>query len=387
MNKTAQIALILCFSIVITSLAGCIERHSEKTETVLAKLDSAENVQWTTLIENKDYASSQSVAISNRFIQTSDNGFVIAGFFFSSSGRSGIRLVKTDSGGNPVWEKRIPDLTGEILTLIQRRDGGYSVFCRDGHVFGFGPSGTLEGVKEISEQVNRTPSGRNPVVTLRSLTRISDENLIMVGNNYANIWQPVIIARLSQDGTVLTEKTYAKENAGERTSLIPTPDGGLLLGKYFYRDQPGGGKQILIEKTDANSTIVWDSPLGICNFTFCNNDLLGMHESANQGYDIIYQSQEQTNRSPGNMPVVTVYARLDNNGRVVQQELLTDVSGLPSWIFYQNDISSELIGLVPEEAMKAIMAEENLGNPTNRFDSLIRTDDGGYAIVGTRLYF
>ncbi|MDO9324289.1 MAG: hypothetical protein Q7T80_04945, partial [Methanoregula sp.] len=70
-----------------------------------------------------------------------------------------------------------------------------------------------------------------------------------------------------------------------------------------------------------------------------------------------------------------------------QQELLTNVSELPSWIFYQSDSSSELISLIPEKTMNSIIADKSQGTPTNRFDSLLKTDDGGYALLGSRYYF
>jgi hypothetical protein len=386
MKKRIFIILIIGLSIIVTVFTGCIESSFKKTDTVLTKLDSNEIIEWTTVIENKDYSTAQSLSPSNRFIQTSDKGFFIAGFFFNSSGGN-IRLLKIDSNGTLVWEKRIPSQTGEILTIIQRNDGGYSIFSRDGRVYNFDISGTLERSIDVSDQINQTPGGGHPHITLRSITRTSGSDLILIGDNSANIWDPVVIARLSQNGTVLMEKTFSKENMDGTTSIIQTQDEGLLLGKIFYLDQLGGGKQILLEKTDTNTSIVWNSTLGICSFTFCNNDLLGMHESGNQGYDIIYQSHEQSNRSQGNMPVDTVYAQLDNNGQVIQQELLTNVSGLPQWIFYQSDISSELINLIPERAMNAIIAEKSQGNPTNRFDSLIKTDDGGSALLGTRYYW
>lgn len=386
MKKIVNIIAIFCLCITVTAFAGCIESSFKKTETVITKLDSTEKVQWTTVIDNKDYSTAQSLSPSNRFIQTSDKGFFIAGFFFTSSGGN-IRLLKTDSAGTLLWEKRIPGQTGEILAIIQRNDGGYSIFSRDGRVFNFDTSGTMERIVDISDQINQTPGGGRPQITLRSITRTSDSDMILIGDNSANIWQPVVIARLSENGTVLMAKTYARENMDGTTSLLQTQEGGLLLGKFFNIDQPGGGKQILIEKTDTNNSIVWNSTLGTCRFAFCNNDLLGMHESANQGYDIIYQSHEQSNRSKGNMPVDTVYARLDNNGHLIQQELLTNVSGLPPWIFYQSDISSELISLIPERTMNSIIADKSQGNPTNRFDSLLKTDDGGYALLGSRYYF
>ncbi|MDO9324342.1 MAG: hypothetical protein Q7T80_05210, partial [Methanoregula sp.] len=178
MKKKVFIILIICLSIILTAFTGCIESSYKKTETVLTKLDNTEKVQWTTVIDNKDHSTSQSLSPSNRFIQTSDKGFFIAGFFSNISGNS-IRLLKTDSSGNLVWERRIAGQTGEILTIIQRNDGGYSIFCRDGRVYNFDTSGSMERILEISEQINQTPGGGHPHITLRSITRISGSDLII----------------------------------------------------------------------------------------------------------------------------------------------------------------------------------------------------------------
>jgi hypothetical protein len=388
MKKIDCFILVICFSIIFTMFTGCIEGSFKKTDTVLMKLDSAENVQWTSVIDNNDYAAARSLApTSSQYIQTSDNGFFITGFFTNRSGDHGIRMLKTDREGNLVWEKRLPGQTGAILAIHQRNDGGYSMFWNDGRVYNFDASGTIEKIVNIPEQVHQIPGTAYPAVTMRSITRTSDGNLstIMTGGDYNTLQQPVVIAGLSQNGTILWEKTYDLKNLAGTTSLIQTRDGGFIIGKFFYSNEPGGGKKILIEKTDPNTSIVWDSTLGICNYTFCNNDLLGMHESANQGYDIIYQTHEQSNASSGN-PVVTVYARLDNNGQVMQQDLLTNISGLPLWLFDQRGSSLEFADMVNGRLKNSKIPENNQGNPVIRFVSLLKTDDGGYALLGTRYY-
>jgi len=389
MKKAAYIILVICLSIIFTTFTGCIEGSFKKTDTVLMKLDGTENIQWTSVIDNKDYAAARSLApTSSQYIQTSDHGFFIAGFFTNRSGDRGIRMLKTDSEGNLAWEKRLPGQTGEILAIHQRNDGGYSMFWTDGRVYNFDASGTMERIVNIPEQIHQIQGAEYPAVTLRSIIPTSNGNMstIITGGDYYALQQPVVIAGLSQNGTVLWEKTYDLKNLAGTTSLIQTQDGGFLLGKFFYSNEPGGGKKILIEKTDTNNSIVWDSTLGICNYTFCNNDLLGMHESANLGYDVIYQSHEQSNASSGN-PVVTVYARLDNDGQVMQQDLLTNVSGLPSWHFNRGGSSLAFADVVKESVIKTMVHEKSQGNPTIRFVSLLKTDDGGYALLGTRYYW
>ncbi|MGB7787991.1 hypothetical protein, partial [Methanoregula sp.] len=94
MKKTSYIILIICFFIIFTLVTGCIESSFKKTDMVLVKLDRAKNIQWTAVIDNNDYATSQSLApSSSQYIQTSDKGFFIAGFFFNSSGGHSLRIL------------------------------------------------------------------------------------------------------------------------------------------------------------------------------------------------------------------------------------------------------------------------------------------------------
>ncbi|MGB7787236.1 hypothetical protein, partial [Methanoregula sp.] len=275
-----------------------------------------------------------------------------------------------------------------ILAILQRNDGGYSVFWKDGRVYNFDASGTMERIVSIPEQIYQTRGTAYPGVTPRSIAYTPDGTMsaIMTGGDYNDQQPPLVIAGLSQNGTVLWERPYELKNMTGATSLIQTRDGGFLLGKFYYSDEPGGGKKILIEKTDANSSIAWDSTLGICNYTFCNNDLLGMHASANQGYDIIYQSHEQNNASSGN-PVVTVYARLDSSGQAMQQEILTNITELPTWFFDQSGSSPEFADMVQESVTNTVIHGNSQVNPTIGFVSILKTGDGGYALLGIRDYW
>jgi len=387
-EKKSAIVLVASILVILTAIAGCIEGSFLKTETVLMKLDSYENIQWTTVIDNNDYASAQSLAPAiPHFIQTSDNGFLIADLFYNRTGDRGIRIIKTDSRGNPAWEKRIPGQAGEILTLLQRNDGGYAVVWRDGRLFAFDAAGNLGMIVNIPELVKQTQGTELSTVTLRSIIQTSDGNMsaVLTGGDYYNIQQPVITAGISRNGTIVWENVSSLEISAGTIALMQTQDSGCLLEKTVYDYKPGGGKKILLEKTDSNRSVAWDSQFGICNYTFCNNDLLGMHESKKQEIEIIYLSHEQSNATSGN-PSITVYLRLDRNGRVQQQALVTNVSGLPAWIFEQWGSSSELNSLVPENIIGSMRQEKSNGNPSLGGLSLLKTDGEGYALLGIRYY-
>jgi len=388
MNKTAYIILIVsccCF----TLLAGCIESHVQKSETVITKLDTMQNVQWTAVIENVNYSSARSSAITNRIIQTSDNGYFVAGEFSEkSSGKTGIRLIKTDGYGKTEWEKRMVAGDVEVLTIIQRPDNGYSVITRQGHVYNFDASGTFENIQDISEQINtrsiNTTAGEEyPPVTIQYVTRTSEGELISLVKNYADIYNPLCIIRLSPNGTVLSTIIPDQTVARGTTNIITTGDQGFLLGKSRYVSLQNM-TQIVIEKTDTNASLLWSSRLGLCNQSYCDNDVLALQELENQEYGVVYLSSER-NDSPSGPTHLIVTSVIDRNGQVLRQDRI-NATEVPAWVFSQAWSSPELIGQMSMNVPAISFRSGYTDNLENRIDSLIKTDDNGYVILGSRYY-
>jgi len=86
----------------------------------LLKIDSVGNVEW-----NKTYGGENS-EFSYCVQQTSDNGYIIAGSTYSLETEFDIYLVKTDSSGNMQWNKTYGgSLDEEAYAVQQTSDGGY----------------------------------------------------------------------------------------------------------------------------------------------------------------------------------------------------------------------------------------------------------------------
>jgi DNA replication initiation complex subunit (GINS family) len=101
----------------------------------VVKLDSSGNVQWTKTIGG----SEKEVATS--IIQSSDGGYVVAGFTESfGAGYFDIYVVKLDSSGNVQWTKTIIGRSSDDFpwSIIQSSDGGYVVA---GHTYSLGAGG------------------------------------------------------------------------------------------------------------------------------------------------------------------------------------------------------------------------------------------------------
>ena len=336
--KRNWLIILTSICILLAVAAGCIEGSFTKTETALVKLDQQENIQWISVIENPDYATAMALARPQfcQFIQTSDNGFFVAGYYSNRSGYTTLRVFRTDSNGTPIWDEKlagVESMGGPMISPIQWEDGGYSVILSGGRVNNFDAAGRSLGAANIQDPICRTNGTVCYDLTPVSLTQNPDGSLtwILTNGNFSTSETSLISAMLTRNGTLLTKEILPLKISTGVTDFIRTNDKGWLSGKGYRDDASGGGNEILIEKTNASSDVSWDTVLGACNKTaFCNNDLIGMHESGD-GYDIIYQSYPQ--QSNESVPADTISVRLDSQGHIVRQDKISDLSGRHVWIF------------------------------------------------------
>ena len=86
------------------------------------KLDSSGNVVWTRAIGGSDKDEARSI------IQSSDGGYIVAGYTRSFGSGGDIFVVKLDSSGNVVWAKTIGSGRWDSASsIIQSSDGGYVI--------------------------------------------------------------------------------------------------------------------------------------------------------------------------------------------------------------------------------------------------------------------
>ncbi|MDO9324208.1 MAG: hypothetical protein Q7T80_04530 [Methanoregula sp.] len=388
MYKRGNFFIVTFLLILIISGAGCIESHVQKTETVLTKMDRSLQVQWTKVYENSNYSSARSATISNRIIQTSDNGYLIAGHFSGKAHGDFVRFIKTDSLGKPVWDNSIIVNTGdlEFLTIMERSNNGYTMISRHGHVYLFNVSGSMEGIQEISRQINKdaalTHGTEYPPVTLYSVTRAQYNSLDIIVENHADIYKPLAIVRLAENGTIVGKTIPDQALISSTTNLIPTHDGGFLFGNTNDVSLPEISK-ISVVKIDINATPEWNSTFASCIYLSCENVLLGMHESENRGYEIIYLSTEVNKSGPDHGRQTFMITQINSQGNVTVEKI-SDGGVIPGWLWDQGVLPSELISMITGDHVNSTFTSFYNRYQESRVNSLIKTRDGGFAIVETR---
>jgi hypothetical protein len=161
--------------------------------------------------------------VAYSIIQSSDGGYVVAGWTYSfegfGAGGPDFYVVKLDSSGNVLWTKTIGgSLTDEAWSIIQSSDGGYVV----------------AGVTESFG---------------------------------AGDWD-IYLVKLDSSGNVLWTKTIGGSNDDAAISIIQSSDGGYVVAGWT-ESFGAGYLNIYVVKMDANGNVCFSQ--NITNYSVSSN--------------------------------------------------------------------------------------------------------------------
>jgi hypothetical protein len=244
------------FSLIQTSDGGyaiaglTISFGAGEWDVYVVKLDANGNLQWTRTIggPKRDWSFS--------LIQTSDGGYVIAGYTESfGAGEWDVYVVKLDANGNLQWTKTIGGPGYEIgFSLIQTSDGGHAIAGAtnsfgagktDIYVVKLDAKGNLQWTKTIGGPASETGY---------SLIQTSDGGYAIAGatQSFGAGQLDVYVVKLNADGNLQWTKTISAKNEDlGRLSLIQTSDGGYAIAGFTI-SFGAGKKDVYFVKLDKN---------------------------------------------------------------------------------------------------------------------------------------
>jgi hypothetical protein len=196
--------------------------------------------------------------------KTSDGGYIVTGFTYSFGGQSNVYLIKTNTSGDTSWTKTYGGLQqDEGHSVIQTNDGGYAIA---GHTYSYGAgqsdiyfiktnaSGDTSWTKtyggslaEYSHLVKQTPDG----------------GYIIVGStkSYGSGNTDVYIIKTDSNGNLDWSKTYGGGADDEGYSIYRCTDTGFIITGYTY-SFGGGQSNVYLIKTNASGDTSWTKTFG-----------------------------------------------------------------------------------------------------------------------------
>ncbi len=242
----------------------------------IVKLNASGDTVWKKTFGDTLY----DVAFSIK--QTTDDGYIIAGYLSIDINNADYLIIKLNSSGDLLWQKTFGGShTEEANSIIQTSDGGFIVAgysnSSDGDVTGhhdmedfwilkLDDSGNLQWQRSL---------GGNSVDVAKSIIQTSDGGYVVAGystssdgdvtGNHGN--EDYWVVKLDNSGNIQWQKSLGGSSWDYAYSVIETPDGGFIVAGYSSStdgDVTGnhGNEDYWIVKLDSNGNFLWDKSFG-----------------------------------------------------------------------------------------------------------------------------
>ena len=279
------------------SIDGDITGHhgTSNYDFWIVKISSVGNIQW-----QKSLGGSYSDQ-ANSIIQTSDGGYVIAGFSASQDGdvtgnhgSYDYWIVKISSVGDIQWQKSLGGTYEDIaFSIIQTSDGGYIVagesHSNDGDVSGHhGGAGLsywqndywIVKINSLGSIVWQKSLGGTNSDFANSIIQTTDGGYIVAGSSASNdgdvsghhggnFTYDYWIVKLSSVGDIQWQKSLGGTYDDKANSIVQANDGGYLIaGNSSSNDGDVSGHHggidydYWIVKINSSGNIQWQKSLG-----------------------------------------------------------------------------------------------------------------------------
>ncbi|MEC5173910.1 T9SS type A sorting domain-containing protein [Chryseobacterium nepalense] len=254
---------------------------------------SAQEVVW-----QKDIPSSTQEFLS-QITTTIDQQYLISGSSIvpSKASENGqnrgydLRLMKLNQQGETVWEKYFSGNNHDFAaSTISTQDGGFAVLATSNSTKGFDKKDDSKGgsdlwlirINEFSDELWQKTIGSTADEEARAVIQTTDMGFFVAGNRTTDSFREpqgtvkvgygskdVLIVKLDKNGKELSQLILGGKGLDEVEKMIPTKDGGALLGIYS-RSNVGGSKKtenygegdFWVVKISNDNKVQWEKNFG-----------------------------------------------------------------------------------------------------------------------------
>lgn len=228
------------------ALAGTTDSSSLNNDFYLVKTDAAGNELWTQTYDRGNYEYAESV------VETAGGGFILAGYTAFPSSGTMAWIVKTDASGVKVWDETFGGSNKERANSIIQTEDGF-VFAGTGSPDGVAQTGWLVKINDDGSQVlwDYTYAG---TYKFNSLVKTSDGGYAIAGTTGAGDF---LLIKTDTDGNEMWRNTYS---SGDASGVKETSDGGLILAGVRL---DVGDYDAKLVRTDSEGNQVWNRIYGV----------------------------------------------------------------------------------------------------------------------------
>ncbi|MDD5094531.1 MAG: hypothetical protein PHV74_09160 [Dehalococcoidia bacterium] len=282
----------------------------------LIKTDSEGRKEWSKVFGGSSATRDAGWGGDESLQQTSDGGYIIAGFTGNQWGAD-VYVIKTDSSGNVQWDRTYSnDGISFGISVQAKSDDGYTVIGRTSHSTLGAPEGELRGdwdditVIEIDSRGIQTDkmtfgADNGDVVSVRRTSDgghivIRDTNSEGMGDN------DIRVVKVNREGTGEWSKKFGGSDNDYGFSVEQTSDNGYVIAGATVSYGAVMCDAYLIKLT-AEGNEEWSRTFGGSYI----NGVMSVHQTADGGY--IVAGDTNSNSSGGQFSIYLIKVDLRGN--------------------------------------------------------------------------
>ena len=336
--------------LMLTGLTSSPTYGAKAWDMWLAKADMTGNVLWNKVFGGTGYDTAKAI------VQAKNGDFIVCGLNTYLALKADWWILRVDSDGSLLWEFNDGEIGGEgdaCYDIIELADGSIAATGVNG-LSPDGGGGLDLWVMKLNGNGNKLWEkiiGGKYVDEGQALISDADGNILVAGdtapadNGKGDAW----LVKLTQQGDVLWQKTYATAGNDMAFDLIATTDENYLLGGLR---EVGAANDVLLIKTDKNGNELWAK-----NYGSQKKELgFGLAEYWDGGYIVAGKSNAFSN---------------DHDPYVIK----VDSAGTLEWERFWTSVGADSI----ETVIVLPTGEIVLGGNRGPQALLIKTDEKGYA--------
>jgi len=274
------------------------------SDFLVIKLNSSGDIQWAKTFggPSHDYAAYS-------IYQTSDGGYIVAGYTYSfGAGQRDFLVIKLNSSDSIQWAKTFGGTSDDwVYSICQTSDSGYIVAGAtssfgagdyDFLVIKLNSSGNIEWAKTF---------GRTDSDWAYSICQISDSGYIVAGYTYlfGAGERDFLVIKLNLSGDIQWAKTFGGTQYEYAYSICETSDGGYIVAGYTYLFG-AGERDFLVIKLNLSGDIQWAKTFGGTQY----EDAYSICQTSDGGYIV---AGETTSFGAGNYDLLVIKLNLSGD--------------------------------------------------------------------------
>jgi len=319
---------------------GCPATGQTSCGTIV-KVNPKGNVQWVNDLQFTTSSTYGPLTWPLDLQQTTDGGYVVAGYTFAPASSYNPFVVKLSSAGQIQWQHVFVDPNSQYsaaYAVRQTPDGGYvvagEVYYNQILVFKLDSTGTLVwqhvyaiGTDSYTETLGLTSDGG---FILGGLVSIS------TASSYSS---SVLLLKLDSTGSPQFAKTYAPSGSISDlaiTGVQQTSDGGYAFSGYYFQNTVYDERAWLV-KTDSTGKVQWDRTYG-ADVQYSSRKFYSFQQTSDGGF-IAAGSTNQFNSGDNSLWLV----KTDSNGNIAgcnDVQTGSDISGSVSVTVSVSDLKA-----------------------------------------------